>query len=144
MGLKMRAFAAAAILVASVIADGHLPHDNQNGLISPAPDMGDHDMDHHDMGHMDMDMDHMGDYDKMHRLEEMISTFCEGLDEKMHDGKHDGKHDDMDHDKDWDKDHDMHDMDHDDEHHRMLRGHVDHDDEKDDHDSDDHHDDNSV
>ena len=96
-------------------------------------------MDHH----MDMDMDHMGDYDKMHRLEEMISTFCEGLDEKMHDGKHDGKHDDMDHDKDWDKDHDMHDMDHDDEHHRMLRGHDDHDDEKDDHDSDDHHDDNS-
>ena len=123
----MRAFATAAILVASVIADGHLPHDDQFGLISPAPDMGDHDMDHHDMDHMDMDMDHMGDYDKMHRLEEMIMKFCDGLDEKMHDGKHD----DMDHDKDWDKDHDMHDMDHDDEHHRMLAGHDDHDDEKD-------------
>ena len=110
----MRAFAATAMLIASVLADGHLPHDDQQGLISPKPDMGDH----------DMDMDHgMGDYDKMHRLEEMIEKFCDGLDEKMHDDKHS------------DSDHDM---DHDDEHHRMLRGH---DDEKDDHDSDDHHDD---
>ena len=112
----MRAFAATAMLIASVLADGHLPHDDQQGLISPKPDMGDHDMDHHDM-----DMDHgMGDYDKMHRLEEMIEKFCDGLDEKMHDDKHS------------DSDH------YDDEHHRMLRGHGD---EKDDHDSDDHHDD---
>ena len=126
----MRVFAATAMLVASVIADGHLPHEDQFGLISPAPDM-DHDMDHHDM-----DMDHMGDYDKMHRLEEMIEHFCEGLDEKMHKDKHDDydydKDHDMDHEKDWDKDH-----------HRMLAGHGDHDDEKDDHDYDDYHHDNS-
>merc|ERR1712165_192073 len=64
----------------------------------------------------------------MHRLEEMIEHFCEGLDEKMHKDKDD----DMDHEKDWDKDH-----------HRMLAGHGDHDDEKDDHDSDDYHHDNS-
>merc|ERR1719492_500177 len=66
----------------------------------------------------------------------MIEHFCEGLDEKMHKDKHDesdsDKDHDMDHDKDWDKDH-----------HRMLAGHGDHDDEKDDHDSDDDHHDNS-
>merc|ERR1712038_130254 len=59
----------------------------------------------------------------MHRLEEMIEHFCEGLDEKMHKDKHDDydydKDHDMDHEKDWDKDH-----------HRMLAGHGDHDDEK--------------
>ena len=120
----MRAFAATAMLIASVLAGGHLPHDDQQGLISPKPDM-DHHMDHHDM-----DMDHgMGDYDKMHRLEEMIEKFCDGLDEKMHDDKHSDSDHDMDHDKDHDKDHD-------DEKHRMLAGHGDHDesDEKDDHD----------
>ena len=102
----MRAFAATAMLIASVLADGHLPHDDQQGLISPKPDMDDH----------DMDMDHgMHDYDKMDRLEEMIEKFCDGLDEKMHGDKHS-------------------DSDHDDEKHRMLKGHDDHEssDEKDD------------
>merc|ERR1712079_858510 len=64
--LKMRAFAA-AMLAVSVLADGHLPSDDQFGLISPKPDM--------------------GDQDKMDKLSEMISTFCEGIeyDEDKHD-----------------------------------------------------------
>ena len=78
----MRAFAATAMLIASVLADGHLPHDDQQGLISPKPDMD----------------DGMHDYDKMDRLEEMIEKFCEGLDEKMHGDEHsDSDHDDEKH-----------------------------------------------
>ena len=78
----MRTFAVSAIFAAMVVADGHLPTGDENGmLISPAP------------------MPQMEDQDKMHQLEEMIDVFCEGLDKKEH-------HDDM-HDM-----HDMHDKDH--------------------------------
>merc|ERR1719150_2740206 len=66
------------------------PHGDQQGLISPKPDM----------------EDGMHDYDKMDRLEEMIETFCEGLDEKMHGDKHsDSDHDDEKDDDDSDRDH---------------------------------------
>ena len=80
--------------------------------------MDDHDMDDHDMDHHGT-----GDYDKMHRLEEMIEKFCGGMEMD----EHDMMHKDMDHDMDHDKDHD-----------RMLAGHEAEDKDHDDHDESDH------
>ena len=75
--------------------------------------MDDHDMDHHDTDHHGT-----GDYDKMHRLEEMIEKFCGGMEMD----EHDMMHKDMDHDKDHD---------------RMLAGHEGGDSEDKDHDDHD-------
>merc|ERR1712079_484032 len=93
--LKMRAFAA-AMLAVSVLADGHLPSDDQFGLISPKPDM--------------------GDQDKMDKLSEMISTFCEGI--EYDEDKHDDHMDD--HEKKYPDEKDDSDESHDDSDHEHM------------------------